>query len=463
MSVKVRKRDNVAWWQEASEMPMDTIFTGKFKLQESSQKELEEKYDANRLKPGWSGKDAPSVEKMGSGYAKSGDYDKLGAGSSGASKPKKGDGTKEPPKVKETKKRVSEADDEDLDMPDEDFEDQDQDINTDLNAEEEVPPEMGEEDFEGEENPEEVAQDVTVMIDGKEYTLVPKETEAPEEGEEGEENLENEELGNEEEPSEADLNGGVAGEDKDITQESKGKKVDYDKLIESTIAKRNSKKNKAREMAIRKALRIKKMAEKQLTELFTGEYVTNKQGETGFDFTDVGGDESFAVVDRAASGNQYSPTNSKSVYEPTDKGGKTGHMKTPKGATQEALRRKAAFKAWLKEHESQLKESDSDPGEDSESFNRNDKGLNSMDYEEFPEIPEKMGKEDDLLTNAGSVSEHTELKKVQQRRNLRRQREREQEVKFPSQEVKEDLEDTMEESFDFKKFLNGGYNKRISE
>jgi hypothetical protein len=460
MGITIRKRQ-LEWWRESGEIP--------------DGEHLQEKYDPSRLKPGWSGRDAPPVEKMGSGYAgKEARFDKLGSGSEGAKKTKKGDGQKGAPDVKENKKRVREIGmgNDDLEMPEEMGDEE-----MGMNPEDDLPPEMEDEALEGEET-EELAQDVTVMIDGQEYTLVPKESE--EMGMEGEEELEEPAMN---EPSEAEMHGGVAAEDEDITQqENKTRKavkrvredegsvpaaggdpmgeVDYDKVIEQAIG-RNSKK----EAAIRKALAMKKVAEKQLAELFTGDYVLNKQGEPGFDFRDVAGDESFAVVDRAASGNQYSPTNSKGPYEPSEKGGKTGHMVTPAGAKQEA--RKRAFQKWLQEQESLL-EDEKNPGQDSEQFNKEDMfakatPISPLVPEEYPETPEKIGQEADVITNGKGgknfVGEQKKYKDVQQRRKLRKQ-EIEQSVRFPSKEVKEDLEGTLEESFDFKKFIKGEYSAR---
>jgi hypothetical protein len=458
--IKQRKR-TLEWWRESNEIP-------------DAETRLQEKYDSARLTPGWSGRDAPPVEKMGSGYAgKEARFDKLGSGSAGASKTKKGDGQEGAPEVKEVKKtgkkRVQEVgDDMDLEMPEDEFENE-----GDINPEDDIPPEMGDEALEGEES-EEMAQDVTVMIDGKEYTLVPKEEEMM--GDEmGEEPPMEDEMGG---GDEAAMNGGVAAEPMDVTrQESKKKvtrrvredegsvpaaggdftgEVDYDKVLEAAMS---DAKKRAKEGAIRKALQAKKMAEKQLAELFTGEYVLNKQGEPGFDFKPVAGDEKFAVVDRAASGNQFTPTDSDSPYEPDSKGGKTAHMTKPKGDSSYNAR-KEAFKKWIATQEKKFTEDESDPGQDSEQFNSEDvfakNAIKPLSPEQYPETPEIVGKDEDTLTD-GKVSENKEYKKVQQRRQLRR--ESEQPVKFPSKEVKEDLEQTMEESFDFKKLIRGEYKE----
>ena len=76
--IEKRKRD-LKWWQEAQE------------LEYEDGRKLEEAYNPERLKPGIDGRNTPKVTDM---YASksSANFDKMGAGSSEASKPKKGDG-----------------------------------------------------------------------------------------------------------------------------------------------------------------------------------------------------------------------------------------------------------------------------------------------------------------------------------------------------------------------------------
>lgn len=497
--VKTFKR-KLEWWREENEVPDKD---GR-RLEEVTR--VQEKYDASRLKPGWSGRDAPPVEQMGSGYSgQDARFDKLGSGS--GEKTKKGDGQKKTPDVKETKKvkqRVKE-DDLDLEMPDEGGEDEN------VNPENDIPPEMDDEALEGEET-EELAQDITVDIGGKTYSLVPEE-EPEMEGEEG-----MEEEPPMEEPNEAAMNGGVAAQDRDVTQMEGKKKnrrsmkendegsvpaaggdtmgeIDYDKVLEQAMREAKAKtQSKQRDAAIHKALQMKKYAEQKLAELFTGSYVINKQGETGFDFKPVGGNEEFAVVDRAASGNQYTPIDSESPYEPNEKGGKTQHMTQPKGSgsygespynkmnpaiqQNEAKKKKEAFKRWLASQEAKFSEDntahpgyhapvnpDEDPGVTSDEFNKQDEfgspePRSPIKPEQYPEIPEIMGNEKDVITpsigqkygKSNFVGENKKYQQVQQRRKIRNES-----VEPEKKPLKE--ETAKEEVFDFKAFIKGEYNK----
>lgn len=491
MAVKQHKRV-LEWWREENEVPDQD---GR-RLEEVTR--TQEKYDASRLKPGWSGRDAPPVEQMGSGYAgDEGRFDKLGKNQNTAEKPKKGDGQKKTPDVKEKRnlKRSIKEDDLDLDMPEEPGLDDEN-----VNPENDIPPEMDDEALEGEDS-EELAQDVKVEISGKSYSLVPEEE--PMEGEMGEE-LPEEPMG---EPNEAEMNGGVAAQDRDITQE-RGKNrravregadgigggpvaggdtsgaVDYDKVLEQAMKEAKSKAQKrAVEAAIAKAIAGKKYFEKQLQELFTGSYVINKQGEVGFDFRPVAGDPDFAVIDRAASGNQFTPTDSGSPYEPESKGGKTQHMTKPKGADSygespynkpnpqvknEASKKKEAFVRWLAAQEAKFTEAEGvnpneDPGETSNQFNVQDEfgsatPRSPLEPEDFPAVPEIMGNEKDIITNgnpaarkANFVGENRKYQQVAQRRQVRNE-------KVTVEQKQETLREAKaEESFDFKAFLAGEY------
>ncbi len=441
MAITQRKRITEKWWFEPGEREL---------LEEQAR--LKEAYDPNRLRPGWSGKDAPAAEEMGSGYASKtdGKYDKLGA--SQGTKTKKGDGQKaDYPDVKEKTRRIVMVEDEfgteemgggmgggEPNMMDDG-----------LNPESEIPPEMEGDELEGE-DAEQTAEEVTVEIGGKQFKLVPVEGE---EGMEGEEEMMGDEQLPPEGPEGAEDLGGVAAENKDVTVQEKTRRrvredesalsgtpaaggdfmgeQDYDKLLDSAIAEvsKKTEKSSVKENEIRKLIQMRKYAEKKLVELFTGEYVMNKQGEPGFDFTDVTGDKDFAVIDRAASGRQYSPTVSKSVWEPEEKGGKTEHAKKAENTKKPApknqppqkrpVSRKEQFQVWLKKYSTPLKEDEKDPGEDSEAFNKEDlfgvvNSISPMDPERYPEIPEIMGKEPDLLS---------QYKKTQERRKVRRAQE----------------------------------------
>lgn len=469
-----RKRITEKWWMEPGEAQI---------LEE--QAKLDEAYDPKRLRPGWSGKDAPAAEEMGSGYASKtdGKYDKLG--SSQGEKTKKGDGQKaDYPAVKEKNRKVQMIEDDLEGMGGMGGGEPDM-LDDGLNPESEVPPEMEDEELEGDEA-EETAQKVTVKIDGKEFELVPVE------GMEGEEGMPGEEELPPEGPEGAEELGGVAAEPKDVTVQEKTRKrvredesalsgtpaaggdfmgeQDYDKLLDSAIAEVQHKTEKSvKEKEIRKLIQMKKYAEKKLVELFTGEYVMNRQGEPGFDFTDVTGDKEFAVIDRAASGRQYSPTISKSVWEPEEKGGKTEHAKKAE-QTKKPVRnappqkrpvsRKEQFQAWLKHYSNPLKEDEKNPGEDSETFNKKDiilpTSISPMKPEEYPEIPEIIGMEPDVLS---------QYKKTQERRKMRKAvQEKAQPVK--PQPIKEEVEQPEEGGpFNFKALMEGKYqnNKPLEE
>ena len=481
MAITQRKRITEKWWFEPGEREL---------LEEQAR--LKEAYDPNRLRPGWSGKDAPAAEEMGSGYASKtdGKYDKLGA--SQGTKTKKGDGQKaDYPDVKEKTRRIVMVEDEfgteemgggmgggEPNMMDDG-----------LNPESEIPPEMEGDELEGE-DAEQTAEEVTVEIGGKQFKLVPVEGE---EGMEGEEEMMGDEQLPPEGPEGAEDLGGVAAENKDVTVQEKTKRrvredesalsgtpaaggdfmgeQDYDKLLDSAIAEvsKKTEKSSVKENEIRKLIQMRKYAEKKLVELFTGEYVMNKQGEPGFDFTDVTGDKDFAVIDRAASGRQYSPTVSKSVWEPEEKGGKTEHAKKAENTKKPApknqppqkrpVSRKEQFQAWLKKYSNPLREDEKDPGEDSEAFNKEDiiipTSLSPMKPEEFPEIPEIMGKEPDLLS---------QYKKTQERRKVRRAQEVAKQP-APKQTVKQPVKEETTGPFNFKALMEGKYqnNKPLDE
>ena len=508
--IKQRKRQ-LEWWRESNEIPDSD---GR-RLEEVTR--VQEKYDSNRLRPGWSGRDAPPVEQMGSGYAgQDSRFDKLGSAQNTAEKPKKGNGQKKTPDVKEKRnvKRSIKEDDLDLDMPQDDMGMGDENVN----PENDIPPEMDDEALEGEDS-EELAQDVKVEISGKSYSLVPEE-EPEMEGDMGEE-LPEEPMG---EPNEAEMNGGVASQDRDITQERNRKNrrtvreaggdggmgdepaaggsdsdsVDYDKVLESAMrdAKRSAQK-KAVEKAIAKAITGKKYYEKQLQELFTGSYVINKQGEVGFDFRPVAGDPDFAVIDRGASGSQFTPTDSSSPYEPESKGGKTQHMTKPRGEgsygespyngpvldKRQQESKKEAFKRWLSAQEARFGEAgasgrtehpgahkpinpDEDPGDTADEFNKQDEfgftePRSPLDPEKFPQTPEIMGNEEDVITpsigqkygKSNFVGENRKYQQVAQRRQVRN----EKVVVQPQQKTLKEAQ--AEEAFDFKALLAGEYSK----
>ena len=323
----------------------------------------------------------------------------------------------------------------------------------DLNAESDVPPEMN--DAAGGEG---MADDIRITIGGQEYMLVPA-SDAGEEGAEmgddmgGDENLPmDSEMGGDELPPDNEM-GEVGAEDDDVTnkpqQESKknpkapmkeGKKVNYDKIIDKALSMSETEKT----ARVQKALAMMEKAKAELNELFTGDYVQNKGGQalSGLDFSSVRGDTDYAVVARAATGKQYTPTdNPETEFEPKGKDKKS-----------------EAFKAWLAAQKAKFNEEEgtSDPGKDSESFNKNDTIDKNIDgLEDFPAMPEIVGDNPDVISQYAKTAEARKARQQGKKVN-----ESEQPVKFPSKEVRADIENALEESFNFKDFISGKYQSK---
>ena len=454
------------WWREENEV-----------VEDNTGRKLTEAYadrPNNHFHAGDSGiNPAPVMMKngMSSGYADgstSADassnikWDGLGKGNSTSH----GKGTNgKLPKVKQESHRVREAfGDEEGSMDDgQDFEDEE---SYDDMPEDDVP--EGVDDYSDEEGE-------TVEVDGVTYVkqtiLVPQDLGAMS----GESNLEHE-MGEtpEEEAVEED---GVGAEDEDVTHPMESRKIKKNRVNETAVIDRiiNKALNKTtQENAVKYFLSMKKYSEQKLKELFTGEYVINKQGETGFDFSPVAGDKDFAVVARAASGEQYTPTVSLSVREPdkSHKGGKLGHAVTPK---QESSEEK--FKTWLKGlsegngmpdssttpedgiddeyssdweygNQSGPSNSEKDGEEASDHFNKTDSLANNLPgkgADTFPRMPQIKGGQKRVV----SVNPESTNEKVQARQNrLARQQE--------GSDTKAN-KPTINESFDLKKAINGDY------
>jgi hypothetical protein len=163
----------------------------------------------------------------------------------------------------------------------------------------------------------------------------------------------------------------------------------------------------------------------------------SKQGETGFDFSDVTGDTSFAIAAPARDGKQYTVTDdSEPDYNTEDLSSapsKAPNHQKPKTPTAES--RKVAFQKWLKEQEKKyLGEEDASVA--GERFNKNDTEANYIG-DDLANMPEVLGAEKDSITTYNGVKEQ---------RRARRQE---------SSERPETLQ--MKEKFDFKKFM--GQNK----
>src|ERR1019366_7026210 len=152
----------------------------------------------------------------------------------------------------------------------------------------------------------------------------------------------------------------VEAEDDDLTHprestKARGKKDKYDEILDRSIArlkaKNKGKKGTVNEATVKKLLSMKVYAEKKLQELFTGSYVISKQGETGFDFKDVGGDTKFAIAAPARDGKQYTVTvDGEPTYDDEELSSapsKAPIRQKPKTPTSES--KKIAFQKWLKE------------------------------------------------------------------------------------------------------------------
>jgi len=441
----VRKR-LTEWWREPGETNEKTP--------------LQEAYDPSRLKPGSDGLNTPKIEKM---YATS-NYGSPGGLGSGK-KTSKGGASKFTTKTEkkiQSSKRVKEAYDEEEDeMPmDMDTSDQDMDMEVDfnmgdgdddlllgsmdgegdeINDESEIPPEI--DDLSGDTS---LASDVKVTIGGKEYMLVPvgdEDMEGPSEMDTDEELGPEEDLDSEDDldsdmPDEEPMGDDeIESEDDDISQPKKESLMARKKRLAAKRSNLKVKEDKRKEK-IAKALNMVKQGNKILSELFTGEYVQNKgeQKNAGFNFSDVRGDTDFAVVARAASGKQYTPSKSSGDQEKNKE-------------KKEALKKKSKISHSIREGE---------PGQDAENFNRNDTlGNNIGDVEKFPEIPETLGADPD------TISQYKRTAETRKKRAQRFFKEVEDVVPPETTVEGDDYEesDTMNESFSYKDFLAGRYNK----
>ena len=445
--VEKRKREHLWWMAENEEnLPVDG--------------RLEEAYEPSRLKPGYDGRNGPDVKTM---YASKGEarFDDLGASQPNAKTPKKGSSDTANLKVKE-QKRIKEFEDE---MEPEMEPEMDPSMDTGMEDDmSDVPPEMMDDemgDDMGEDAPVEITDGTTITIDGQQFTLT---------------KVQDEEMGGDEmDPGMGDdgMDGGlntdvppsgeVGAEGDDVTG------MEDDKFPES---KKNKKvmqeaKNKAqKKQYIQKLIKMKDFAESELKELFTGDYVMNKQGYSGMDFTDVKGSTPYAVVAQAKDGKQYTVTGSDSPYEPgNDSKGQTGgKVQKPVGKTVEG------FKAWLK---AQINEEESadDAGEDSDNFNIGDtfnhtsNDVTPMKPDVFPAIPEIVGmgqpakgktQDSDPDTNS-TVLTQTDTQKENVNARLNAVKKARMERRQQESAIVADTK--LEESLDFKALMAGKYNR----
>lgn len=420
-----KRAPELKWWQEAGEKPI------------SKNPRITEGYESNRLQPGTDGRNPPRVtdeyaKGSGSVADKGRKYDDLGASAPHATKPKKGG---EPDvKVKEKiraeiKRKLNIKEDEEF--PEEDFDPEYGEDDGMMGQEDPMGGDEGFEDFGdegkeagiGDEVTDEVVNNMIITIGDQEFQVTP--VESAEDGLEGE--------GFEDEGFEDGIEGETSNdmlpdeefeaEDKDITHESKrtGKKVikeskdAYDRLLDQYVREA---KQETKASLVKKYIELRKKAAKAyqgstkaLNELFTGSYVINKQGEVGFDFSDVVGDESFAVVSAAHDGKQYTPTVPNEPVYDTDKltSAPSKAPKTQKAKVPEA--KKTAFQNWIREQEKKyLEGSEEDPGVASERFNKTDTEDNFIG-DDLANMPEVLGAEKDRLTTYNSVAEQRRKRK----------------------------------------------------
>ena len=462
MRIEERKRQHEWWMNEGEE-----------ELHDGSK--LEEAYDPKRLKPGYDGRNGPDVKTL---YAKKGEarFDKLGADGGDnqeVSKPKKGAADTKDLSVKEQKLREFE-DEQGMDN-----------LESDGGMDDDIPPEMDEpidqDEFEDEgmegKGEGDVADEVTVEIEGQKYKLVPIE---PEEGMEGDEF--GDEMGDEGFSDEGGqgLNteppptGEIGPEDDDVEfPEAAPRK---------RVMKESAKSMKEKANYVRKLLKMKDFAESELKELFTGDYVVTKGqdgGLAGMDFKPVTGDTKYAVVARAASGDQYTVTDSKSPYEPgSESKGQTGGGKVNKLAAPTV----ESFKKWLQstylnEEEVGTEDNQNDPGKDAQDFNNEDlfgqvTPVSPLDPKDYPAQPEMVGmgnpghqsKQDTnpvsdttvmTMAKTARAGESTATTKARLEAGKRARIARRQQE---SAAVKPDGKvEILNEELDFKKLLNGEY------
>lgn len=423
--VTIRKRLN-EWWREPGEV--------------ADEGKLNEAYDPSRLKPGYDGKNGPDVKKM---YATDADGSPGGLGS--GKKTSKGSSDPKSPSTTESKKKNSvrvkeefETDemDDDLDpsMIDDEFE---MEGEGEVNPEADMPPEI--DDVGGDES---LVDDIEITVGSQRYVLVPAETsdmESPE-GEmdvpvEGDVSAEMDDVTAPEDDDAFDL------DKKPQMESTKSKKLNiYNKMIDEALAKKSKPNSKETTQRVARALSMIEKAQKELHELFNGDYVQNKgeQASAGKDFSSVRGDTNFAVVARAATGKQYTPSSSDGDQEPSKK-----EESRPSKSTE--------FKKWLETQKKKIEETDSDPGQDSDEFNKKDTIENNLgNVEDFPQIPEIIGSDPQTISQYAKTAEARKARKT-------KVQESEQPVQYPSEKVKAEIEQSLEESFNFAEFLKGKY------
>lgn len=280
------------------------------------------------------------------------------------------------------------------DFEDEDFA-EDEEFDFDDEGGEDFNPE---EEIPGEIEDEGLMPDIQITIDGKPYKLVPAD-EATMPGEDMD-------VGMDDIEAEAgDVEDGLADESFEDDD-------NFKEAVKAAFKKKLEEKKAGKKPVAEK----KPVLKKPVTEKFTGEIVDS--GNT----SDFGHhlDTSFAKEGEAKTGKQYTPSKSDSVYEA----------------------RRAKIKAWLEKKRAERKAIKEETSEI-----------------EKEDTPDKTIGDDfaNVATNVGADPQLVErLKKIRARRAAR-QREAVEGVQIPDENLKKDLEASMEESFSFKDLMSGKY------
>ena len=411
-------RRNLEWWREAGEEPDGARLT--------------EGYNASRLKAGDDGKNVKSITKQ---------YGRVGDGAEDFGKA----GVNE--KASAKGRKVQEEFDDEMDMDMDDGLEGDAEMDMGMDDMGDLPPDLDDSDDmidDGEMGAEgaEVAEDITVSIGGQTFKLVPVE---------GDEGMGDEmdadmgdmgDMGDEGMDDDIDNLEGeeIEAEDDDVTKTMESKKpakkatkedVDYDAILDKAIAEAEIKKEKVAKY--RKAMAERKMKEDEIAKggkANSGTRTCDSSTTLGNEEANVshlGKDDAFSVAGQARTGAQYTPSASSGKYEAVNKA---------------KMALKKAYKEWKK---AQALAEETSPDEATAP-----KGTADAIDDDFANLPIAIGADPKVIEK---------VNKVKARREARKVRESEEPVQFPSKEVKQDLEGTMNESFDFAKLIRGDYKK----
>lgn len=297
------------------------------------------------------------------------------------------------------KGRVTEAE-EDLDDVD-NYEDEDFDVEGD----DTLGDMEGDEDFNPEADvPAEIEApmpDITITIDGKAYTLVPSEVEADDEM------IMDDEMNDDVSAEDIDVEDGMA--DEDFEEEDSFKEA-----IKASIKKKLAEKRVA-------ALKNKKPVSKK-NEKFTGKiYDDGNTDDFGHNL-----DTSYAKEGQAKTGKQYTASKSDSVYEA----------------------RKAKIKAWLEKKRAAKKAIK----EETADLDKEDT-MAQNGVEDFANVAGTVGADPQLVERLAKIKARREARKREAAEGV-------EGVQIPDENLKKDLEASLNESFSFKELMNGKYGKK---